>query len=234
MGMQKSEKRFYVYVFFNNTWNEVFYVGKGTGNRVFDHEKCAINTDGVSEKLDLIRQIHAENLEVIKDIKAHNLTSDEAFIVESILINEYQLKTLTNIVDGHHSEFYSSHKVEEIEEMYNCKEIELIPDDKFVCLNINNSFVKEDDLYEKVRSAWTLDPKRAYKANYILIVWKGIVKEMYKNVEWTELFGPWNTYKRPIRKWKFTANKVKRHQYLGTDISKYIKFKQNPVRYYNI
>ena len=225
---------YYVYTLTDPRTNKVFYVGKGFGNRVFNHEKCAISTDGVSEKLDTIRQIHSEGLEVIKDIKAHNLTSDEAFIVESIFINEYKLKNLTNIVDGHHSEFYSSHKVEEIEEMYNCPEIELDEDDKFICLNINKSFLRDEDLYEKVREVWTLNADRASKANYILIVWKGIVKEMYKDAEWTELFGKWNKSKRNVRKWRFTATKVKRHKYLGTDISKYIKFKQNPVRYYNI
>ena len=34
-----DNKRFYVYVFVNLMWNEPFYVGKGTGNRINDNNR---------------------------------------------------------------------------------------------------------------------------------------------------------------------------------------------------
>ena len=48
---------FYVYFLQDPRTDEVFYIGKGIGNRVFNHLECAIETDGTTEKLDKIRDI---------------------------------------------------------------------------------------------------------------------------------------------------------------------------------
>ena len=36
---------FYVYCLMDPRNNEPFYIGKGVGNRIFDHEKCAIKSN---------------------------------------------------------------------------------------------------------------------------------------------------------------------------------------------
>lgn len=39
---KNKTKRYYVYCLINPRDNQVFYIGKGVGNRVFSHEKYAL------------------------------------------------------------------------------------------------------------------------------------------------------------------------------------------------
>ena len=48
---------FYVYFLQDPRTEEIFYVGKGVGNRVFNHLDGAIETDVETEKLAIIRSI---------------------------------------------------------------------------------------------------------------------------------------------------------------------------------
>ena len=63
----------YVYYLEEPRNGEVFYVGKGVGNRVFDHVACAIESDGETEKLQKIRDIKADGNTVKHHILRHGL-----------------------------------------------------------------------------------------------------------------------------------------------------------------
>ena len=54
----------YAYALVDPRTDKIFYIGKGCGNRVFDHCNDAINDDDESLKLNLIREIIAEGLKV--------------------------------------------------------------------------------------------------------------------------------------------------------------------------
>lgn len=75
--MQNDDNRFYVYVFFNKTWNEVFYVGKGTGNRM--------NDGGRNRHITAI----LENYPCERYIVADNLDNQSALEVEKSLKETY-------------------------------------------------------------------------------------------------------------------------------------------------
>ena len=112
----KNDK-YYVYMLATKENDTIipFYIGKGTGIRVFNHENDAsklvdaikesggnIDNDAVSEK---IKRIVKSN-EVYKYIIKWGLTEYEAFMCESSLINMYNgifPNQLTNIVNGHTS-----------------------------------------------------------------------------------------------------------------------------------
>jgi uncharacterized protein len=79
---------YYVYFLKDPRNNNIFYVGKGTGNRIFQHVLCAIDSVDKSDKLDLIREIGSEK--VLHYILRHNLTEDEALALESACIDMYQ------------------------------------------------------------------------------------------------------------------------------------------------
>lgn len=136
-------KNFYVYMLCDKN-NKPFYIGKGEGERVWQHEKDAAADINEKEerKNEITEKIESDkkltdiekkakiNFEValiekdinakyskIKDIGVGNvkkvivkwgLTSNEAFMAESALINAYSLtngeKSLANIVNGHMSE----------------------------------------------------------------------------------------------------------------------------------
>ncbi|MFI3261226.1 MAG: hypothetical protein R3Y13_05910 [bacterium] len=57
--------------------------------------------DEKSLKISTINKIKEAGLEVIHIIQRYGLTSEEAFAVESVLIDIYSLENLTNEVNGH-------------------------------------------------------------------------------------------------------------------------------------
>ena len=98
---------YYVYGLIDPRNKQIFYIGKGTKNRVFEHEKESLGSpDSEKLKLKTISKIKDAGLEVEKIIINCNLTEEEAFAAEASLINAFNYISdakLTNIVAGHHS-----------------------------------------------------------------------------------------------------------------------------------
>ena len=97
----------YVYGLVDPRTDKLFYIGKGTRNRVFEHEKESLSSHKSDKlKLKTINEIVAAGLEVKKIIINSNLSEKEAFAAEASLINIFNYISnmmLTNIVAGHHS-----------------------------------------------------------------------------------------------------------------------------------
>lgn len=91
--------KFYVYQIIDPGMNEVFYVGKGRRNRMFEHLKKALNGDP-SEKAYKIRKILSMNEKPIYKIVKYGMSEAEAFRLEGELIDHYGLENLTNIQSG--------------------------------------------------------------------------------------------------------------------------------------
>lgn len=67
---------------------KTFYIGKGTGNRAWEHQ---INIDE-SEKGMTIRGIHDEGLSVIHTVISDNLTEQQALKIEAELISAFGIR----------------------------------------------------------------------------------------------------------------------------------------------
>lgn len=55
---------YYVYILKDPRNDSIFYVGKGKGNRLFQHVQCALENATDSDKYNLIREIHKDGKEV--------------------------------------------------------------------------------------------------------------------------------------------------------------------------
>lgn len=91
----------------------VFYIGRGVGDRVFDHERTAEKADDQVEyeKLQRIQQIEQAGAHVKRVILSWGLTADEAKVVEGAMIDFFELvgqhnygSASTNLIPGYHND----------------------------------------------------------------------------------------------------------------------------------
>ena len=82
MSMEKSFKqsvieglKCYVYTLVDPRDNHIFYVGKGSGNRVYQHAQAVLVDDSPNLKLSTIREIKGLGVDVEYYIIRHNLGS---------------------------------------------------------------------------------------------------------------------------------------------------------------
>ncbi len=184
----------YVYGLTDPRTGKLFYIGKGTGNRVFDHEYESLKNPA-SEKLKLatIREIKEAGLAVGKIILNCNLTENEAYAAEAALINAFNYVEhtgLTNDVAGHHSK--KAYSVEEFEQMFGAEELTEadIPHHLFV-IKVNRLYhfgMTEQETYDVVRGCWkTKNPykmNRLNKVEYVLGVYHSLIVAVYKPTVW--------------------------------------------------
>ena len=127
----------YVYFLRDPRNHEVFYVGKGTGNRVFHHLAGTLETDEKSEKLDRLREIRDSGAKVEHYILRHGLTEASAFEVEAALIDFIGLDSLTNLMGGIYTADFGMKTGSEIIAQYEAAE--LVAEDPLVLLCLNRN-----------------------------------------------------------------------------------------------
>ncbi|MBK9164031.1 MAG: hypothetical protein IPM21_08970 [Acidobacteria bacterium] len=170
--------------------NKVFYIGKGTGNRVFSHVTDSLKTAAVSDKLDRIRAIHEKGEEVLLQIIRHGLTEKEAFEVEAALIDFEEIGSLSNLVKGHHSDERGVMHVRDIKARYASEPAEITVPSILIILNrAYRPGMQEEALYEFTRGRWKLGSRRE-KAKYAFAVYRGLIRQVYRIVKWYPVQGP--------------------------------------------
>ena len=157
---------YYVYGLIDPRSKQIFYIGKGTKNRVFEHEKESLcSPDSEKLKLKTIADIKDAGLEVEKIIINSNLTEEEAFVAEASLINAFNYVSdagLTNIVAGHHSaEALSVDEYEIINGAVELEEKDI--KHRILVIKINRLYQRGMDdkvLYDAVRGVWRVSKER--------------------------------------------------------------------------
>ena len=180
----------YVYGLIDPRNRKLFYIGKGTGNRVFEHENESLNNpDSEKLKLKTIASIHSAGLEVEKIIINCNLSENEAFAAEAALINALNYignVRLSNIVAGHHSaealtveDFEIKNGAEELKESDIKHKVMIIKINKLYSRNMS-----DEELYDIVRGIWKASLERAKSIDYVFGVYKSLIVAVYKPTQW--------------------------------------------------
>ena len=181
---------YYVYGLIDPRSKQIFYIGKGTKNRVFNHEKESLSSsDSEKLKLKTILDIKEDGFEVEKIIINSNLSEEEVFAAEASLINAFNYVNnvgLTNIVAGHHSKEALS--VDEYERIYGAvlldeKDIR----HKILVIKVSKFYKKGMDekiLYDTVRGVWRVSKEKVKKVEYVFGVYNSLIVAVYKPSAW--------------------------------------------------
>lgn len=239
---------YYVYLLIDPENNQVFYVGKGVGNRIFAHINAALTDATPSDKLDKIRAIRANGLEVTHIVQRHGLIEKEAFEVEAALIDFIGLSGLTNQVQGYNSDDRGQMTVAEVISKYQAPVAEIV--EPVILITVNRLYrrgMSPEVLYEITRGRWVIGTRRN-KAKYAFAVYKGVIREVYEIERWvhapdedSEVLRSWiaeKSYDAKVKqqnRWQFEGKVAEdlRH-YVGASTENYqVGGAQNPIRYVN-
>jgi len=223
----------------------IFYVGKGKGDRVYQHAREALKVDGESSqslKLNTINEIRAQGLQVGVEIIRHKLTEPEAFEVEAAVIdtlrriNALQLtdSDLANRAGGQHSRARGWMPLDELHARYGAEPLDLtdgrLKNDRLMFIKINKLYrpdMSSEELYEATRKSWVRAEWR--KADLALAVYHGVVRAVYRIDKWERCPEP------DTKRWAFTGEVASDRidDYVWRDVRHIVDKVQNPIYYYN-
>lgn len=192
----QSLNGYYVYALIDPRTDKVFYIGKGIGDRVFNHEiESGKNPESEKIKLQTIRLIEEAGFNVKRVVINWGLTEREAFAAEASLINLLNFTSeakLSNIVAGHH--VHESLTVEDFEINFGA---EILHEEdiahSILVIKINKLYrrgMSAEELYETTRGFWvvSLDEIRRKNVQYVFAVYNQLVVAVYKPDEWHRVY----------------------------------------------
>jgi hypothetical protein len=173
----------YVYRLIDPRNGTTFYVGRGQGNRVFDHAAGKQPTTDAetaeSLKLKVIGAIKKAGLDVQHVIHRHGMDECSAREVEAALIEAYP--GLTNIQPGEDSSRGVMHATE-VRTLYDAPIAQ--PHHKLLLINVNRSCDDHAELLDAVRYAWKIDLKKATQADFVLAIQRGLIIGVFVAEKW--------------------------------------------------
>ena len=174
----------YVYRLIDPRNGETFYVGRGRGERVFQHASGSLGDSDESAadpKLERIREIRGSGMDVAHIIHRHDMSELSAKEVEAALIDAYP--GLVNRVAGSGSRDRGTRHVSEIVHEYEAEEF--IVDEPLILISVAQLW-KVLGVYEAVRGVWRMKIERASQYNLVLAHVRGVVRGAYRPTRWME------------------------------------------------
>lgn len=177
------ELRVYVYRLIDPRNGETFYVGRGRGNRVFEHVRAEQDLEGdpIDNKLKRIRLIRNAGFEVAHIIHRHGLDEKGAEEVEGALIDAYP--GLTNIAGGAGNSERGVAHANEIMRRYAAEPA--VFQHRALLITVNRT-AAERSLYDATRFAWKVNKAKAKQADVILATVQGMIVGAFVADEWLE------------------------------------------------
>jgi len=181
-----EQLKYYVYRLIDPRTGQTFYVGKGKGNRVFDHAKNVIDLNDdreLTSKSKTIQEIMNAGLDVIHVIHRHGIEDEQtSFEVEAALIEAYA--GLTNLVVGHDNSERGCAHADELIQRYKIEPIR--PQHNLLAISIGRSLEEGRSIYDAVRMFWRISEERARSSDYVLAHKSGIVLDVFIAEEWAD------------------------------------------------
>lgn len=213
---------------------ELFYVGKGKGDRAYCHANFAKKFAGESEqdlKLGRIRTIHEAGKSVQIEVIRHGMDEGTAFEAEAAVIDALRIGgRLTNQIRGQGID-RGWMPLDALVDKYGAQQKRIEQDHRVVLIRINKLFrydMSECELYEATRKWWAANPAPR-KPEWAFAVCYGIVRAVYRIERWEWSPADWNP-----RRCAFHGERDVEMEtlYLGKDVT--MDFKrgtQNPITY---
>ena len=233
-----SKLGYYVYLISDPSNGEIFYVGKGKGNRVFSHFK----ETGDSDKINKIKEIKSKGLEAKIEILVHGVKNEITIKkIEAAIIDLIDKTNLTNIVGGYESSDFGRMDLNQINAKYSSKKANI--DENVVLIKLSQTFrynMSPQDLYDNTRGTWVISKERRQNTKFAFAIYDGVIQETYEIQSWFEAGSTYASGRTDIERWKkipryeFVGNisKEMRKKYLHKSVDHYWKAKaQNPIRY---
>ena len=226
----------YVYLYIDPASGEVFYVGKGKGNRAFHH----LDDHSESKKCDRIKAIRKSGGEPQIELLAHGLDEYAALQLEAAAIDLLSRRTLTNGVRGWKSGTYGRMTVDQVRALYAANEVDI--KHPAILIRINDLFrydMTPIERYDATRGVWKAGPNRT-KVKYAFAVFDGVVQEVYEIAGWFR--GGSTLYTREDtdapERWEFVGRIAPdsiRNRYRFKSVRSHLpRGAQNPIRYVGI
>ena len=232
------ELGYYVYLYINPETDEVFYVGKGKGNRALSH----LDGTGKSPHAAMIRRLRRRGLQPRVEILIHGLKDERtALAVEMAAIDLLGVDSLTNAVHGYHSARRGRMSLDQVLSLYQRKPARIV--EPAILIRINKLYhygMSPAELYDATRGVWVIGSKRK-KAKYAFAVYQGIVREVYVISHWLPAGSTFSTRNprgvKAKRRWEFVgtvATERIRKKYVGRAVDGlFSPGGRNPIRYVN-
>jgi len=215
---------YYVYVLIDPRNHQIFYVGKGTGDRPSSHDheaRLTLEAQRSKAKTERIRDITAAGLKPLVDIVRHGIKESEAFKIEAALIDCLR-PNITNI-DAGHGTVTGRMPLEDLIARYGASDLSIeVPEAALLIRlqgkwNLLNEEVEpgyfrkgsgwkprltDEELYDSVRAWWAVSRASAdrHGAKHAVAVFAGVTRAVYRIDNW---LGP-----RADGRWAFSGDRV--------------------------
>lgn len=191
-----QELKSYVYFLQDPITDEIFYVGRGTGDRILHHAtEAKLKVEG-STKINNIQKIWSKGGNVNYYILRYGLDEAAAIEVEAAVIDLLLFKkiNLSNRIRGGGSSRFGLMDLTALVHQHDEEFLDNIPSD-FVAININKRFKRwstEQEIYEMVRQSWVIDQRRIGdpdlpKLKYVLAEVRGLIIAVFTVSRWYQV-----------------------------------------------